>query len=535
MSKEALLGDEAIALGAIHAGISAAFSYPGTPASEIMGYLIRASQDPKINKNNFYASWSVNEKTAYEEALGVSFSGKRALVSFKHVGLNVAADPFVNSAITGANGGLVVAVADDPGMHSSQNEQDSRFFGRFAGILCFEPSDQQEAYDLTREAFEASEKFGLPVLIRLVTRLAHSRSEVSLSDTVLEPKPLHPGQWQDWTLLPVNARRRFEILLSTQPDLLAYSENSSSNQLSVDGDKTLGVIASGIAINYLLEVFRQSGRLHPYLKISAYPLPINKLRRLIGEVEKVLVLEDGYPFIESEIQGLLGLPGKTIHGRLDGTIPRAGELNPESVRKALGLGPLNSKGKPDLKLPPRPPQLCAGCPHTDTFRALKEALESYPQANIFSDIGCYTLGALPPWNAIQTCVCMGASIGMAHGAAAVGVHPSIAVIGDSTFAHSGITPLLSAAESQANITVFILDNSTVAMTGGQKSFGTGQRLVEIVKGVGVHPDHIRVITPLPKHHNANIRVIKEELEFKGTSVIIPDRECVQYPQKKGAS
>jgi indolepyruvate ferredoxin oxidoreductase alpha subunit len=528
MARQVLLGDEAVALGAVHAGLSTAYSYPGTPASEIMEFLIRLAE----KEGGFKATWSVNEKVAYEEALGASFAGKRAMVSFKHVGLNVAADPFMNSAMTGANGGLVVVSADDPGMHSSQNEQDSRFFARFAQVLCFEPSDHQECYDMSRQAFDISETLGLPVLIRLVTRLSHSRSSVETR----EPRPqngLSTGDWKDWTLLPGNARRRFRLLLERQAEMARLAEESPANALSLnEKDRSLGVIAAGIAANYFREATAKGGISPSFLKVSTYPLPANLVRKLVDHVGTVLVLEDGYPLIEKELQGFFGIPGKKVLGRSTGTLPASGELEPDIVRKALGLAPLAAQDPSGVPLAGRPPQLCVGCPHADTFKALNKAREGYPGASVFSDIGCYTLGALPPYNAIQSCVCMGASVGMARGASDVGVRPAVAVIGDSTFAHSGMTPLLGAAAADADMTVIILDNATVAMTGGQPSYGSGERLLRIVKGLGVPQEHLRTIEPLPKNHEKNVQAIKEELDHRGLSVIVAVRECIQELRKK---
>jgi indolepyruvate ferredoxin oxidoreductase alpha subunit len=528
MKKEILLGDEAVALGAVHAGLSGGYSYPGTPASEIMEYLIRASEGGK----KFAASWSVNEKVAFEEALGVSFAGKRALVSMKHVGLNVAADPFMNAAITGANGGLVVVVADDPGMHSSQNEQDSRYYAQFAQTFCLEPANHQEAYDMTRLAFDLSEKHRIPVLIRLVTRLSHSRSDV-LPRSSRKQNDLHYGNGEEWTLLPVNARRQFKRLLEIQKDLIVVSEDSAFNRLTLnEKDKSLGIIASGIAFNYVLENYKGKSGIPSLLKIATYPLPAALIRRLVDSVSTVLVVEEGYPFIERNLRGLLGLTGKGIRGKLDGFLPLTGELSPEVVRLALDLAPQASIQMADFPLAGRPPQLCSGCSHADTYKALNVALEKYPQANVFSDIGCYTLGALPPYNAINSCVCMGASIGMAKGGAEAGIFPSVAVIGDSTFAHSGLTPLLAAAQANTTMTVIILDNAIVAMTGGQPTFASGASLERMIKGLGVPAEHVRTIIPLPKHHEENVRILKEEFEFRGLSVIIASRECVQEMRRK---
>ncbi len=528
MSRMILLGDEAVALGAVHAGLSAAYSYPGTPASEIMEYLIGLSE----KDGGFKATWSVNEKVAYEEALGASFAGMRALVSFKHVGLNVAADPFMNSAVTGANGGLVVVSADDPGMHSSQNEQDSRYYAAFAKLFCFEPSNHQEAYDMAREAYDVSENLGLPVMIRLVTRLSHSRSTVETAEPRAK-NSLNLGEWQDWTLLPTNARRKFDILLQKQPRLVRLAEESRWNSLALNmEDRSLGVIASGIAYNYVREALGSAAALPSILKISTYPLPDAQVRRLVDHVEKILVVEDGYPFIENELRGFFGIPGKPVLGKATGALPASGELSPDLVRVAFGQPPLETQACSTIPLAGRPPQLCVGCPHADTFKALNKVRESYPGSNVFSDIGCYTLGALPPYNAVQSCVCMGASVSMARGSSDVGVWPSIAVIGDSTFAHSGITPLLGAAAANADMTVIILDNATTAMTGGQPSFGSGEALLRIVEGVGVAKDHLKIIEPLPKNVETNVRIIGEELAYHGLSVIVAVRECIQESRKR---
>ena len=531
MEHEILLGAEACALGAIHAGLSSGYSYPGTPASEIMEYLLRASDGGK----NYVASWSVNEKVAFEEALGVSYTGKRALVSMKHVGLNVAADPFMNAAITGANGGLVVIVADDPGMHSSQNEQDSRFYAQFGQIFCFEPSNHQEAYDMTREAFDVSEKMNIPVMVRMVTRLAHSRSRVQPRPP-REQNPIQYGEGKDWTLLPVNARRRFKLLTEKQKELVRVSDASEFNSLRINKENTeLGVIASGVAHNYVLENFIDVTGSPSLLKVTTYPLPEGLFTELVNHVETVLVVEEGYPFIEQNLHGMFGLCETKVHGKLSGHLPTTGELTPGIVRQGLGMEPLEQRAINDFPMAGRPPQLCQGCGHRDAYDALNKALESYSQSNVFSDIGCYTLGALPPYNAINSCVCMGASVSMAKGGAEAGVFPSVAVIGDSTFAHSGITPLLDAAAVNTNMTVMIFDNATVAMTGGQPTFASGEKLVRIIEGLGVSKDHIHTIIPLPKNLETNVQVIKEELDYQGLSVIIAARECVQQARKKRRS
>jgi len=529
MSSEVLLGDEAVALGAVHAGLSAAYSYPGTPASEIMEFLVRRAQQTGA----FRAAWCINEKVAYEEALGVSFAGRRALVSMKHVGLNAAADPFMNSALTGIKGGLVVVVADDPGMHSSQNEQDSRFYADFARIPCFEPADHQEAYALTREAFDVSERWNLPVMIRLVTRLSHSRSRVQPD----EPRPQNQGgagESRDWILLPVNARRRFQRLVDLQPELTEYSEETVFNPLTLpeSHSRSLGIIASGIAYNYVRENFADGKTVPPLLKLAVYPLPEARIARLVEQVDTVLVVEEGYPLIESRLRGLFGVAGKTIRGKLDGSLPPTGELEPHLVRKALGLEPLPGESTGDLRLAGRPPQLCQGCPHADTFNALNRALEDHAGAAVFSDIGCYTLGALPPYGAVDTSVCMGASVSMAKGGSDAGIHPSVGLLGDSTFAHSGITPLVDAAASDTDMTLVIVDNASVAMTGGQPTFLSGDKLLNMIRGAGVDERHIRVITPLARNLEANVQVIEEEIAHRGLSVIVSVRECIQETRKR---
>ena len=521
------MGDEAIGLGAIHAGIKSACGYPGTPSTEIFEYI---AAYVKRHDAAIHARWSANEKVGYEEALGASYAGKRAIVTMKHVGLNVAADPFMNSAITGVNGGLIVAVADDPSMHSSQNEQDSRYYADFAQILCLEPADQQEAYDMTRVGFDLSERYGVPVMIRLVTRLAHSRAIVECQDPITPPALEVSNDATQWTLLPINARRRYKRLLATQKELADYSRQSQFNRLHLNGNKKLGVIASGIAYNYLMENMSDLAEPLSYLKISSYPLPLAKIHELFAHAEAVLLLEEGYPFIEQKLAGILPHNYK-IHGRLDGSLPRDGELTPALVRTALKLDPWPQSPKPAIEISGRPPALCKGCPHGDLYQALNAIMKENQEGRVFSDIGCYTLGALPPYCAITTCVDMGASISMAKGAADCGVKPSVAVIGDSTFAHSGMTPLIGAVRENSNIKVVILDNATVAMTGGQETMATGEQLDNLIKGLGVDPAHIRILAPLPKNLEANTAIIREEVAYNGLSVLVCRRECIQTAKR----
>lgn len=517
-----LLGDEAVALGAVDAGIAGACSYPGTPSTEIFEAIQHWA--PEV-----HAHWSTNEKVAYEEALGLSYVGKRVLVSMKHVGLNVAADPFMSSALTGAEGGLVLVMADDPGMHSSQNEQDSRFYADFAKIPCFEPSNQQECYDMTREAFMLSERVKLPVMIRLVTRLAHSRSNVIAwpeNDRELRGRPAIRPDSDDWTLVPYNARRRYARLLALQADLIKYSEESSFNHLKLRGRR--GIIASGIAVNYIKEALRGSDA-DSILKIGVNPLPIKHIRALVDHCDEVFVFEDGYPLIEKGLRGLLGIEGKSIRGRLDGTLPAQGELTPEIAGAALGR-PFPKFLDAESIVEPRPPQLCKGCPHSDSFSALIDATASLENPILFSDIGCYTLGVMPPYRAVHSCVDMGASIGMAHGAAIGGAHPVICTIGDSTFGHSGIQPLLGAILADADITVVILDNSTAAMTGTQESMTTGDELISLLRGMGVMDLHL--IEPHRKHHASNVETIKDAIAHPGLSVVVSRRACIYWKPPK---
>ncbi len=523
--KKLLLGDEAIAQGALDAGLSGVYAYPGTPSTEITEY-IQAS--PLAKERGVHSRWSTNEKTAMEAALGMSFMGKRALVCMKHVGMNVCADPFVNSGMTGVNGGVVVLAADDPSMHSSQDEQDSRFYGKFALIPTFEPSSQQEAYDMMAAAFDYSEQQKLPVLMRVTTRMAHSRAVVEVKSEARKQNDMnYNAVAANWVLLPANARKRNDIVTAQQATLEENAANSEYNKYIEGKDKKMGIIASGIAFNYVNECF-PAGCPFPILKISQYPLPKKLVRRMCDECDSVMVVEEGQPFIEEMLRGVM--PGNAeIKGRLTGELPRTGELTPDIVKKALGMETgQNFSSCEDVA--PRPPALCQGCGHRDVYTALNEVLKEYENPRVFGDIGCYTLGFLPPYRAIHSCVDMGASITMAKGAADAGQWPAVAVIGDSTFTHSGMTGLLDAVNENANITVIISDNLTTAMTGGQDSAGTN-KFEAICRGLGVAEEHLHVVTPLPKNMPEITRIIREEINYKGTSVIIPRRECIQTLQR----
>ena len=526
--KRLLLGDEAIALGAIHAGISGVYAYPGTPSTEITEFI----QNNKLaQERNLHSTWCTNEKTAMEAALGMSYAGKRALVCMKHVGMNVAADAFVNSAITGVNGGLVVLAADDPSMHSSQNEQDSRFYGKFAMLPILEPSNQQEAYDMMHDAYTLSEELKLPVLMRVVTRLAHSRAGVKVGE-VGEENQLNPdSERTHWVLLPVIARNQYAVLIKKQELLEKVSRKSPYNGLenfNPDSSYEFGIIACGIGYNYVKECDTDDSPV-PVLKVSQYPLPAEEIQKMADCCKYILVVEDGQPFVEEQVKALLS-SDYTVKRRLTGDLPRTGELTPDNVGNAIGWATKSPFVTPQVVMP-RPPALCQGCGHRDVYDALNKVAAEYPGARIFGDIGCYTLGALPPFRAIDSCVDMGASITMAKGAADAGVFPAISVIGDSTFTHSGMTGLLDAVNDKANITIIISDNLTTAMTGGQDSAGTN-KFEAICLGLGVEPEHVRVVVPLPKNMEEITRIIREEIEYKGVSVIIPRRECVQTLNRK---
>ena len=547
-----LLGDEALALGAIHAGLSAAYGYPGTPSTEIMEFLqIKAAEN-----SGFIAKWCTNEKTALEAALGTSFAGKRALVTTKHVGLNVASDPFVNGALLGIKGGLVIAVADDPGMHSSQGEQDSRFYASFALVPCLEPRSQQEAYDLCREAFDLSEQFHLPVMLRLVTRLSHARSSVCTKPEREQNPCSKVEDKTQWMLLPAHARKNYESLIKKQEALKRWSANHPLNKLETQNrDNAFAVITSGLGGNYyeenLAELTAKHGTSPAHLHIAAYPLPEDSIRTLCEKAQEVLVIEEGQPLIEERLRGVLPMSVK-IRGRLGGSndpcLPRTGELDPDNVRTALGLNPRSSvldtlpagnmatqfaQGKIG-----RPPQLCQGCPHADSYETLNMIVShldngpGHPKVSITSDIGCYSLGAGPPYSAIESIVCMGASIGMARGAADAGIPYAFAVIGDSTFIHSGITALIDAVEANTPMTLIILDNSTVAMTGCQTTAFPSVKLKGLILGTGLDPIHYLELEAKRQLAEENAVQLQKEAEYSGLSVVVFKRECLETARKR---
>ena len=526
MSKLLLLGDEAIAQAFIDAGGSAINSYPGTPSTQITEYVIKSKE---AAQKGIRANWCANEKTALEASIGVAYAGKRAMTCMKHVGLNVCGDPFMNASIIGTKG-VIIVVADDPSMFSSQDEQDSRFYGHWAMIPMLEPSNQQEAYDMVFFGYELSEKMGTPILMRIPTRLAHSRAGVERREPLPQNPISYPTDPKTFVLLPANAKVLYRDLIDKQPKFEESSEKSGFNQYIPGTDKSRGIVTTGIAYNYLLENFPGGKCPYPVVKITQYPLPTAMLSKLYDECDEILVLEDGQPFVEELIKGCLG-KGKPVHGRLDEVIRRDGELNAEKVAKALGMPVANGPAVPEV-VTNRPPALCVGCPHIDSYEAFIEVMKKYEHGRVFGDIGCYTLGF--NMGALNTTVCMGASITMAKGAAEMGIFPSVAVIGDGTFGHSGMTGLLDCVNEKANVIVMILDNDITAMTGGQPS-SANMKLFNICKGLGVDPDHIRHIVPLPKNHDEFVKILEEEIAYDGVSVIIPQRVCIVENKKRIAA
>jgi indolepyruvate ferredoxin oxidoreductase alpha subunit len=432
-------------------------------------------------------------------------------------------------------------------MHSSQGEQDSRYYSAFALAPCLEPRNQQETYDMTREAFDISERFRIPVLLRLVTRLAHSRAAVKPAP---EKKQNELSKIEDrtrWMLVPTFARKNYEILLAKQKDLSAWSAAHKSNKLEM-GEGGLAVITSGLGGNYYEEnledfIALRGGKMPSRLHVGAYPLPLDSIRKLCEKAEKVILIEEGQPFIEEKIRGIL--PQKIeVNGKLDGILNRTGELDPDNVRKALGLEARPSVMDSGLKLPDlpgRPPQLCQGCPHSDSFLALNKALAELgsgvgkPDAAITSDIGCYSLAGAPPLSAIESLICMGAAVTMARGAADAGIKYAVGVIGDSTFLHSGITGLVDAVVPDVPMTLIILDNSVVAMTGCQPSILPSIKLKDLILGCGVKPEHVLVLEASPQQIEENAEKLKKELEYRGLSVVIFQRVCIEAFRKRKAN
>jgi indolepyruvate ferredoxin oxidoreductase alpha subunit len=522
--KRLLSGNEAVAQGAMEAGVRLAAAYPGTPSTEILETL---SKFPGA-----YAQWSPNEKVAFEVGIGASMAGARAMVCMKHVGVNVAADPLMTFSYTGVNGGFVLVCADDPEMHSSQNEQDNRHYARFAKIPMLEPSNSQEAKDFLLEAYKISETFDTPVMLRLTTRISHSKTIVECGEW---KKPEVKGFKKDvskYVMMPVFAIERHKIVEERLERLKVYSENSPLNRIEMKST-SLGVVTSSISYQYVREVLPDAS----IMKVGlSWPLPIEKIRQFANSVEQLMVVEELDPFMETELKAAgINCFGKEY-------ISLKGELNPERLEEALVAAKVfldfSFESAPPNEVLSRPPVLCAGCPHRTVFNALKKL-----KANVFGDIGCYTLAALPPLGALHSCICMGASIGNAIGVDLVdgSKQPVVAVIGDSTFLHSGLTGIMDAVYNKSNVTVIILDNRATAMTGGQNHPGTGFTLMgepthqadiaAIVKALGVP----NVVPIDATDFNKTVETIQAAIDYPGPSVLITQEPCRLFPKKRGGN
>ena len=519
--KKLMLGNEAVARGAYEAGVRVAVAYPGTPSTEITENMA------KFSKEEVYCEWAPNEKVALEVAIGASMGGARALCCMKHVGVNVAADPLFTAAYTGVRGGLVVVAGDDPGMHSSQNEQDSRFYARSAHIPMLEPADSAECREFTRRAFEISEKYDTPVFLRLVTRIAHARSLVEEGEREETALPPYEKDARKFVMMPGYAKGRHVAVEAREKRLEAEIDSLGLNRVEM-ADTKIGVVCSGSAYQYVKEALPNAS----VLKLGmVYPLPEALIRDFAGKVEQLLVVEELEPYFEDAIKAM-GIPcsGKEKTGL-------QGELFVRKVGRLFGgeedAGPMET---PDI--PQRPPVLCPGCPHRAVFYVLKKM-----NLTVAADIGCYTLGAMPPLNAVDSVVCMGASIGMALGLEKARgrdfAKHTVAVIGDSTFVHSGITGLVDVVYNQGNSTVIIVDNSTTGMTGHQPNPTTGQNVrgeiapqldvVKLCQAIGV--PSVRVVDPFDM--KLFEQVLREECEKDGPSVVIARRPCALLIKKKG--
>lgn len=512
-----MTGNEAIARGAYEAGVKFASAYPGTPSTEIL-------ENVAIYKENIVAEWATNEKVALEAAIGGSIAGARTMASMKHVGVNVAADPLFTFSYIGVNGGMVLITADEPGMHSSQNEQDNRNYAKFAKIAMFEPSTSQEAKDMFKEAFEISEKYDTPVLFRVTTRLCHSKGIVECSDRVEVPIKEYIKNPQKNLTVPAHARVRRVDIEERMKKLLDYSNNTHLNNYEMN-DTKIGIVASGICYTYAKEVFKDDAS---YMKLGfTNPMPIDKIKEFASKVDEIYVIEENDPFIEEQLKANnIKCHGKDI-------FPSYGEMTPDVIRKAL-FGKTNDTIEYNKELVVnRPPGLCAGCPHRGFFYELGKR----KNVMVTGDIGCYTLGFAPPYNAMDTTICMGASLSSAHGAQKVfnmkenNKMRVVGVLGDSTFFHTGINSLLDVVYNKGNSISVILDNRITGMTGHQQNPGTGYTLQgdvtsevnieELVKACGVK--HIRTINP------NNLSQVKETLDWafnlEEPSVIITRWPC----------
>ncbi|HEY3422307.1 MAG TPA: indolepyruvate ferredoxin oxidoreductase subunit alpha [Methanocellaceae archaeon] len=533
MSKEYLLGNEAIARGLLESGVDVATGYPGTPSSEILAALA-----PYAHVNKFHIEWSVNEKVALEVAIGASWAGARSVITMKHVGLNVAADPFMTLSHTGVVGGLVLISADDPFCHSSQNEQDSRMYAKFAKIPCFDPQSPQEAKDMLIYAYEFSEKFQIPVMLRPTTRVSHAKSDIDIEDIIQRERHIEFKKDQDrFVVLPKNTRVLLKKLNAKQDDLRKALAASPWNQLRIEKGAKLGIIASGVASIYAEEVMETLGTKVSYLKIGAYPIDPSLIKQLADNVQHILILEELMPVVEEQVR----MYASHVMGKMTGEVPNEGEFDPvlvsSIIRKAVGQPPVPVSDVPlGIELPQRPPALCPGCPHRATFYAMRSV---FKDESIFaSDIGCYTLGT--QMSAVDTCICMGASITVASGLSFSGIKNKIAcTIGDSTFLHTGIQGLMNAVYNGANITVVILDNRTTGMTGHQPNPSTGVNILDepttevsleaIVKACGV--EHLQTIDPLDLETSK--AAFKKAYELEGVKVIIAKQPCIITARRMG--
>ena len=511
--KQLMLGNAAAARGLYEAGVAVVSSYPGTPSTEITEELAKFDE--------VYSEWAPNEKVAMEVAFGASLAGKRSFCGMKHVGLNVAADPLFTVSYTGVNGGMVIAVADDAGMHSSQNEQDSRHYARSAKLPMLEPSDSAEAYAFAKKAYEISEEFDCPVFLKMCTRVAHSQSVVEPSERAETPAKPYEKNIAKYVMTPANAIRRHPLVEERMAKLSAFAETTDLNRVEEGSDRKIGIITSSTSYQYVKEV---CGNRFPILKLGmVWPLPEKKIRDFAASVTMLTVVEELDGFIETYVRELgLACVGKDV-------FPQLGEFSQNLVAEKLGL-PVHSGKALDENIPPRPPAMCAGCPHRGLFYTL-----SKNKCTVLGDIGCYTLGAAAPLNAIEMTLCMGASVSSIHGynkaLGAESEHKTVAVIGDSTFMHSGMTGLANIAYNQSNSTVIILDNSITGMTGHQQNPTTGYNikgdpagkidLEALCRAMGFR--RVRVVDPYDL--DACDKAIKEELAADEPSVIISRRPC----------
>lgn len=521
--KEILSGNEAIARGAFECGMTFAAGYPGTPSTEIMEELAKYE--------GVYAEWSPNEKVALEVAIGAALAGAKALAVMKHVGVNVAADPLFTVSYTGTNGALVIITADDPSLHSSQNEQDNRNYAKFAKIPMLEPADSQEAKAFIKLAFEISEKFDTPVFLRTTTRVSHSKSIVNLEEPVRTGKKGFSGlDPSKYVMVPFNARVRRVAVEERSKKLAEFAETFAENRMEIK-DRKIGIITAGMTFNYAKDVYPD----YSYLKLGmVHPLPKGLIGEFAGKVEKLYVVEELDPFIEEQVKALgIKAVGKEV-------FPYRNEFDPGVIKAGIEGISQDQKAIPPIDIPQRPPNLCPGCPHRGLFYVLGKM-----KAHVTGDIGCYTLSFMKPLQGLQSCVCMGASIGMAHGMSKAlgeeGKGKVVGVLGDSTFVHSGITSLLNTAYNRSDVVIVIADNSTTAMTGMQEHPGTGTTLQgqptmsldfeRLAGAMGI--ENIRVINPYDI--KTTRAVLKEELDKKGPSLVISRAPCVLLVSRfKGA-